>query len=159
MSQTVRVLFVCMGNICRSPMAEGVFQHMVNQAGLADKIHVDSAGTHSYHIGEEADDRTLAVLHKHNIPYDGRARHLSKNDAETFDYIVVMDNQNMGDALRLLGNSPKVRLFLSYANEQGLTNERVVDDPYYNGRFDATYALVTKGAQALLAHIRATHSL
>lgn len=159
MSQKVRVLFVCMGNICRSPMAEAVFQHLVNQAGLADKIHVDSAGTHQYHIGEEADERTLAVLAKHNIPYNGRARHLSKADIEAFDYIVVMDSQNMSDAIRLLDNNPKVRLLLSYANAQGVTKERFVDDPYYNGRFEATYHLVTQGAQALLAHIRTTHGL
>jgi protein-tyrosine phosphatase len=148
-----------MGNICRSPMAEAVFQHMVNAADLADKIHVDSAGTHAYHVGEQADPRTLEVLHKNSIPYQGRARRLNKADLEAFDYIVVMDAQNLNDAQRIVGHSPKVHLFLSYANAQGTTHERIVDDPYYNGDFDATYTLVTQGAQALLAHIRQTHQL
>ncbi len=159
MSQPIRVLFVCMGNICRSPMAEAVFRHMVNAAGLTDKIHVDSAGTHAYHVGEQADPRTLEVLRKNNISYQGHARRLNPTDLETFDYILVMDAQNLSDAQRIIGHNPKMRLFLSYANAQGITHERIVDDPYYNGDFDATYALITQGAQALLAHIRQAHQL
>ncbi len=109
--------------------------------------------------GNKPDPRTLEVLRKHSIPYHGRARRLSKADLEAFDYIVVMDNQNINDAQRVVGPNNKVHLFLSYANAQGTTHEKIVDDPYYNGDFDATYALVTQGAQALLAHIRQTHQL
>lgn len=153
----VRVLFVCMGNICRSPMAEAVFQHMVNEAGLSDKIIVDSAGTHGYHVGEHADSRTLDVLHQQNIPYNGRARRFTKADVETFDYVLAMDYENLHGMDRIAGASPKIRLFLSYANEAGLTSQREVPDPYYDGTFQRVYDLVTLGAKALLDDIKRTH--
>lgn len=159
MSNKVRVLFVCMGNICRSPMAEAVFQHKVSQAGLADKIQVDSAGTGSWHIGEAAHRGTLDVLKRYNIPYNGRARQLARRDAEAFDYIVVMDEENLEDSRRMIGPTPNLKLFMSYANAAGTTDVREVPDPYYNGKFDEVYALVDKGADALLAHIRKVEGL
>lgn len=156
---SVRVLFVCLGNICRSPMAEAVFQQKVEQAGLSDSITVDSAGTGSWHIGEPAHSGTLEVLKRHGIPYDGRARQLRRSDAEAFDYIVVMDEENLEDARRVLGAHPNLRLFLSYANTTGATKTSEVPDPYYTGQFDAVYALVSTGADALLAHIRKAEGL
>src|SRR5689334_2678843 len=85
-TKVIRVLFVCMGNICRSPMAEAVFQHMVNEAGLSSKFSLDSAGTGGWHAGETAHRGTLNVLKDHNIPYDGRARQFIRADLDKFDY-------------------------------------------------------------------------
>jgi protein-tyrosine phosphatase len=151
----IRVLFVCMGNICRSPMAEAVFQEMVNKAGLADRIQVDSAGTSRGHEGEKAHHGTLNVLDRNNIMYNGRSRPLLSRDLDAFDYIVTMDKDNLETAQRICGGAhAKVTMFLSYANRAGLTRVTEVPDPYYTGGFDEVYKLVTLGCQALLDHIR-----
>lgn len=156
----IRVLFVCLGNICRSPMAEGVFQHMVNEAGLGDHFLIDSAGTSGYHNGEPAHSGTLRILSRHNIPYNGRSRRFSPRDADQFDYVLAMDSDNLRDMQRLVGGRrDNLTLFLSYANRAGLTDVREVPDPYYDGRFEEVYQLVTQGSRALLDHIRAEHGL
>lgn len=155
----IRVLFVCLGNICRSPMAEAVFAHKVREAGLADKIAVDSAGTGQWHIGERANPGTLRVLARENIPYDGRARLLVPEDRDRFDYIMTMDAQNLADVQALFGNGTgraKVAPLLSYAPE---TDTDDVPDPYYNGKFDLVYELVTRGTDGLLATIRRERGL
>lgn len=154
----VKVLFVCMGNICRSPMAEGVFQHLVKNAGLEEQISIDSAGTSAYHVGEPAHKGTRQVLAKHNIPYDGRARHFIPEDFEHFDYILVMDKSNLRDVLaQKRGESAAVvKLFLDYGKGH---NETEVPDPYYDGRFDYVYDLVQNAGRGLLAAIRADHKL
>lgn len=170
----IKVLMVCAGNICRSPMAEAVFADLVDQAGLSDKITVDSAGTGSWHVGESADRRTLAVLRQHKIPYNGRARQLTLSDVEQFDYILAMDTENLSGVeyyvkrQREAANTnlsqqdrklPEVNLFLHYANVAGTRTEREVPDPYYNNKFDLVYDLVLAGSKALLDHIRKTHNL
>lgn len=154
----VKVLMVCMGNICRSPMAEAVFRHKVALAGLTDQITIDSAGTHRYHIGERAHPGTLSVLKHHGIDYDGRARHFKAADFEQFDYVLAMDRENYDD-IRMVGDGDNLHMFLSFANAAGLTSMREVPDPYYDGRFEEVYTLVNQGADALLAHIRKTHNL
>ena len=153
----IKVLFVCLGNICRSPMAEGVFQHLVKQAGLEDQIEVDSAGTGGWHVGDLAHPGTRKVLQKHNIPYDGRARQFTSSDLDQFDYVLAMDASNLANLQRY--HKGNVQLFLHYANQEGTVGDREVPDPYYDGRFDEVYDLVSKGAAALLAHIREEHNL
>ncbi len=156
----IRVLFVCLGNICRSPMAEGVFADLVQQAGLAEKIEVDSAGTSGWHEGERAHSGTLDVLKRNGIVYNGRSRQFLQRDIEDFDYIVTMDRSNFRDVMRALnGVHPKVTMFLHYANEAGLTSVQEVPDPYYTGGFDEVFALVKQGSSALLEHIRRHHQL
>ncbi|GAB4529784.1 MAG: low molecular weight protein-tyrosine-phosphatase [Anaerolineae bacterium] len=157
----INVLFVCAGNICRSPMAEAVFQHMVNEAGLSDQIQSDSAGTGDWHVGELAHVGTRNVLKKHNIPYNGRARQFIQRDLSQFDYVVVMDAANMRGVERYIrpDDRAKVHMFLEFANTAATTPVKEVPDPYYDGRFDEVYDLVTLGAAALLAHIRAEHNL
>ena len=157
---TVRVLFVCLGNICRSPMAEAVFRHLVEQAGLGDQIVVDSAGTSDYHLGERAHHGTRAVLGAHGIEYDGRARQVTPDDFEQFDYILAMDNDNLAALRRTAPPETRavIRRFLDFADGVG-THE--VPDPYYYGQaeFEYVYQLVRRGAEGLLAHIRAEKGL
>jgi protein-tyrosine phosphatase len=156
----IKVLFVCSGNICRSPMADAVFQNMVNQAGLGDKIYVDSAGTGPWHVGELAHSGTRKVLKKHGIDYRGRSRQIQRADMSDFDYVLAMDSYNMAE-MKSLVNKPKAELamFLSYAQNAKTTNVKDVPDPYYTGGFDRVYELVEKGSAALLDHIRAEHNL
>lgn len=154
----VNVLFVCLGNICRSPMAEAVFRHLVLESGLADKIKIDSAGTASYHAGESAHRGTLQILQKHGIVHKGRSRQLTHDDFYEYDYILAMDRSNLRNIRALIPDDSEatVAMFLDYAN--GLKT-REVPDPYYNGRFDEVYDLVTKGAAGLLAAIRENHGI
>jgi len=157
----INVLFVCAGNICRSPIADAVFQQMVKEAGLENDIMVDSAGTGSWHVGETAHRGTREVLKRHNIPYDGRARQIRQRDFSDFDYVLTMDQANWNNIQHYINpdSDTEVAMFLSYANAKGRLAEDEVPDPYYNGRFDAVYDLVSKGCQALLDHIRQEHNL
>jgi protein-tyrosine phosphatase len=158
----IRVLFVCLGNICRSPMAEGVFAHQVAQAGLSDQFQIDSAGTSDWHKGETAHKRTLSLLKARSIPYDNRSRPLSVADAEAFDVIVVMDGENLRDTKRLFQGSkhaPEIRLFLQDAFDAGLVKVTEVPDPYYTDRYEEVYALVDEGSKALLARLRREHGI
>ncbi len=147
----ISVLFVCMGNICRSPTAEGVFRHYVNEAGLADRIEADSAGTHAYHIGEPPDRRAVAAAERRGVALaEIRARRVSDEDFERFDYIIAMDEDNQ---MRLLDQAPdehrsKVALFLSYAS----VSETEVPDPYYGGAagFERVLDLVESASRGLL---------
>jgi protein-tyrosine phosphatase len=139
-------------------MAEGVFRQMVNNAALADKISVDSAGTGDWHVGEEPHKGTLAIFCKHNIAYNGVARQLTHEDFARFDYIIAMDRSN----LRTIRNqmpfdcNATIALLLDYAPT---LSTRDVPDPYYDGRFDEVYDLVSAGCQGLLAAIRHSHQL
>jgi protein-tyrosine phosphatase len=148
----VTVLFVCLGNICRSPMAEAVFRQLVMAAGLEDHIHVDSAGTGDWHVGEKAHDGTRQVLAKHNVPYDGRARQVMPADMAALDaYIIAMDQSNRKELQQRYGLHPRLFRLLDFATK---TDERDVPDPYYTGQFDEVYALVVDGCQGLLQQIR-----
>lgn len=156
----IRVLMLCMGNICRSPMAEAVFRHMVEQAGLSEKIVVDSAGTSGYHVGELADSRTLRTLERHHILYDGRSRKVCAEDFVRFDYILAMDRDNLRQIDHYLPTSQaKVTLFLSYAYHAGLLTYDEVDDPYYNNRFEETYETIRVGCKAFLDYLRERYQL
>ncbi|WP_129671037.1 low molecular weight protein-tyrosine-phosphatase [Candidatus Chloroploca sp. Khr17] len=155
--QPVRVLFVCMGNICRSPMAEALFRHLVVEAGLEEAFVVDSAGTGGWHAGEAPHYATSAVLKRHGIDVgDQRARRLKKEDSTTFDYIVAMDRENIATITQ---NHPaareRTRLLLDYVTDSPDISGGEVPDPYYSGAFEHVYELVEKGCRALLAHIRA----
>lgn len=152
----VSVLFVCMGNICRSPTAEGVFRHMVEQAGLAHAVRIDSAGTHDYHVGDPPDRRSSTYAATRGVDITGqRARHVAASDFEQFDYIVAMDHDNMArlKAICPLEHRHKLHLFMSFA--QGCDSD-VVPDPYYgNGEgFKRVYDYVECASKGLLDALR-----
>jgi protein-tyrosine phosphatase len=147
----VKVVFVCLGNICRSPMAEGVFKHLVKEAGLQDKIHVDSCGTGGWHIGEAPHVGTQKVLAKHGVDYQHQARQLHQVDFDEADYLIAMDSDNLRDIMRTGSSGAEVAKLLDFA--KGI-EEADVPDPYYTGRFDEVYELVLAGSKGLLAHIR-----
>jgi len=146
----IHVLFVCTGNICRSPMAEAVFNHMVEQAGLSDRFQVASAATTSWEVGERPHPGTQLVLRNHKIPLSAakRAIQITARDYQQYDYILAMDAEN----LRHMHYSPKVRRLLEFAPHTG---QQDVPDPYYTGDFDYTYALISAACKNLLDDIRA----
>lgn len=142
----MKILFVCLGNICRSPMAEAVLRHLAAERGIADRIHVDSAGTGAWHAGETADPRTIATLQRQGIVCPGQARQLTTQDFTDFDLIVAMDDQNLRDITRWPGaRKEKVRIF----------TEGGIGDPYYGGPrgFDSMYYQIDEGCRAILAEI------
>lgn len=152
----IRTLFVCMGNICRSPTAEGVFRELVRDAGLQDRIETDSCGTIRYHQGKAPDSRAQEAALARGIDIsDLRARQLDPYDYGEFDYLLAMDRDNMS---YLVEHSPeryreRLHLFLDFAPD---ASAREVPDPYYGGTdgFDLVLDLVKLGARGLLAHIR-----
>lgn len=152
----VKVLFVCMGNICRSPTAHGVFENMVNDSGLVRSIEIDSAGTHAYHVGEPPDRRAQQTASRRGIRMDHlRARQVEMSDFDYFDYILAMDEDNL-TILRSMCPShqqDKVRLFLEFAQQR---HETEVPDPYYGGPsgFDFVFDLVDEASSGLLEHIK-----
>src|SRR5688500_1630475 len=107
-----RVLFVCLGNICRSPLAEGVFLHLVKEAGLTDRFEVASAGTGEWHIGERPDSRSIAVARRHGVELPSRARQVESKDLHTFDHVIAMDRENLRDLKRLAGAGAKADIRL-----------------------------------------------
>lgn len=157
----VKVLMVCMGNICRSPMAHGYFEHLVREAGLDMQIQVDSAGTHAYHVGNPPDTRAQQTARRRGIDLSGqRARQAMREDFHTFDYVLAMDRDNHALLADLCpeGQEHKLRLFLEFAPQ---LTEREVPDPYYGGAegFERVFDMVEAAAAGLLAEIRSRHGI
>lgn len=155
----VKVLFVCMGNICRSPTAEAVFRRQVAEAGLEDEIHIDSAGTHDYHIGEPPDPRTRQAARLRGYDMSAlRGRQVSRSDFRDFDYVLAMDGANLSILRRLQPEDAKgdLGLFLEYATRH---DAREVPDPYYGGEegFERVLDMVEDASEGLLRHIRKHH--
>lgn len=157
----VSVLFVCMGNICRSPTAEGVFRHLVRQEKLEDIILTDSAGTHAYHVGNPPDNRALAAAERRGIElHDLRARRVSPEDFDLFDYVLAMDQDNYENLSAICppGYETRLRMFMDYAPHLPIGE---VPDPYYGGvsGFERVIDMVEEAAKGLLEEIRSKHSV
>ena len=155
----VKVLFVCLGNICRSPTAEGVFRTLVEREGLADAIGIDSAGTGAYHVGEAPDPRTQQAAKTRGFDLSRqRARQAVGADFNRFDYVLAMDRDNFRNLQRICppGYTGHLGLFLEFAPRLGATD---VPDPYYGGPngFETVLDMVEEAARGLLDHIRETH--
>ena len=143
---------VCLGNICRSPMAEAIFSKMVAESDLADQINVDSAGTGTWHIGEQACYGTRNVLAQHGYNYSGRARQVTADDmADPNGMIIAMSSENLRDLRNRFGDHPRQYRLLDFAEKSDV---RDVPDPYYEGNFDYVYDLIEDGCRGLLKSIQ-----
>lgn len=159
-SDTTRtsVLFVCLGNICRSPVAEGVFAHLVAEAGLTERFEVASAGTGAWHVGEEPDARAAMVATQHGVTLRSRARQITEADVLHFDYVIAMDRENLRNIQRMVdasGSDAHVHLLREF---DPLTEGEAGDvpDPYYGGAsgFETVYEMVNRSCEVLLDRIR-----
>lgn len=155
---TFRVLLVCMGNICRSPTAEGVLRSFIRDNNLGDKVEVDSAGTHGYHVGEAPDSRTqrAAMVRGYNLS-QLRARKVARQDLDYFDLILAMDKSNLDNLLRLATpeQQDRIKLFMDYSKN---FDDEEVPDPYYGlgHGFDLVLDMVEDASKGLIEEIRKT---
>ena len=148
----INVLFVCMGNICRSPMAEAIFRDMVAQRQLADRFEIKSAGTGSWHSGERPHRGTRETLSRHGIdPTNLIAKQVTQTDLDRADYVVAMDNENLSELHSWQIDNRKLSRLLDYATD---LNVRDVPDPYYDGRFELVFELCRIGSEGLLKRIQ-----
>ena len=159
--RNISVLFVCMGNICRSPTAQGVFERLVEEHRLSGTIEIDSAGTHAYHVGECPDARATAAAMNRGVDLSSQqARRVSPDDFERFDYVLAMDNDNYEILAASCppGLESRLRLFLEFAPE---LEAREVPDPYYGGGsgFERVLDMIEQASKGLLADIRQQHGL
>ena len=161
MKQKVSVLFVCMGNICRSPTAHAVFRKLVQEEGLQDQVVIDSAGTHAYHVGNPPDARSMQTAVARGIQMDDlRARKVDFSDLIEFDYILTMDGDNHQILMDMapMDLQAKVKLFMDFAPDFG---QNYVPDPYYGGAegFENVFDMVEAASRGLLTHIKQNQQL
>jgi len=153
LSQRIRICFVCLGNIIRSPLSENLFRHLAEQAGAGARYEVSSAGTSSYHTGEPPDARMRRVAARHGLQYDGRSRQFLRQDFDRFDLVVGMDQENRSD-LRRLARTPEDEAMIHTLREYDPHGgpRAGVPDPYYGGidGFEETYAIIERSCQSLL---------
>jgi protein-tyrosine phosphatase len=156
MTQESSVLFVCLGNICRSPMAEGIFRHLLDREGYTDRFRVDSAGTGGWHVGESPDIRSVRTAAARGVTLGGHSRQVRPEDFRSFDYIVAMDRDNLRELEELrrgVGGEAALYLLREFDPEGEPGAE--VPDPYYGGPrgFDDVFDMVERSCQGLLRHI------
>lgn len=161
--RTLSVLFVCLGNICRSPLAEGVFLELLEEEGLDHRVDVDSAGTGAYHVGESPDPRSVDVARRNGVTLRGSARQVVDEDLERFDYVVAMDRSNLRNVEGLAagsGASAALHLLREFDPEAS-DGDRDVPDPYYGGPdgFDRVYEMVERSCRTFLDVLRDEHDL
>lgn len=154
--EKVRVLFVCLGNICRSPLGAAILKNKIKSNGMASWVEVDSCGTSNYHIGDNADPRTIANASRNGVPIEHCARQLSKEDLEKFDFIFAMDRSNYHNILRLAnGNDArqKVKLMREFDPEQ---KGGEVPDPYHGNEddFEEVFQILDRATSNFIAHLR-----
>ncbi|KAI9230372.1 MAG: phosphotyrosine protein phosphatase I superfamily [Piptocephalis tieghemiana] len=149
-----RILFVCLGNICRSPMAEAVFRQMVLDRGLEKDFDIDSAGTAAYHVGDTPDSRSVACCKKHGVPVNHRGRQVTKADFTSFTHLLCMDESNLRD-LRATAPKSKDIAHVGLLGDFDPKGDRIIKDPYYGATdgFERNFHQVTRSCSAFLAHL------
>jgi protein-tyrosine phosphatase len=153
MKEKTSVMFVCMGNICRSPTAHAVMQYQIDEQGLSNQFIIESSGTHAYHVGEPADRRAQQTAAKHGVDMsDLRAQKISVNDYDNFDWILVMDHENLElvEYYAPSGSTAQCRLLMDFA--EGYEDQKIVPDPYYGGSegFENVYSMVDQACAGFL---------
>jgi protein-tyrosine phosphatase len=159
----VRILFVCMGNICRSPTAEGVMRALLREEGLETTVELDSAGTGGWHAGEPPDARATEAARRRGVVLEGAARQVTPADFDDFDLLVAMDRENLRELLAIAPSeegAEKVRLLREFDPASADAGDLDVPDPYYGGErgFERVLELVTAACRGLLADVRASFS-
>jgi protein-tyrosine phosphatase len=158
----VRICFVCLGNICRSPTAEGVMRKLVHEAGLGHEIEIDSAGTGDYHVGEPPDRRARSAARERGVELGGRARQFLPGDFARFELVVAMDRENLSNLQRIAPDAAAAqKLHLLRAFDPSAPKGAAVPDPYYGGErgFDQVLEIVFAACRGLLAEVRKRHAL
>jgi protein-tyrosine phosphatase len=152
----VRILFVCMGNICRSPLAENVFRHLANARGVMDQFDIDSAGTGGWHAGEPPDHRMQATARARGVMMIGRARQVRTEDFERYDLLLCADEDNRRNLLKIGAPKIKTRLLLEFHPDVSV---REVPDPYYGegDGFERVFDLCEAACRGLLEHLKGSH--
>ena len=152
----ISVCFVCLGNICRSPTAEGVMLKKLKDHNLQDAIVIDSAGTSAYHVGERADARSRECAHKRGYELPSRARQFTKQDFEQFDYIIAMDQSNRQNLLQSSHEEQRQKIFMFRQFEEGMNSTSDVPDPYYGGPsgFDNVLDICERGCDGLIEFLK-----
>lgn len=155
----IRVCFVCLGNICRSPTAEAVFLELIEREGLRDRFEVDSAGTGDWHVGERAHGDTRAAARERGVEVASIARQFVSRDFARFDYVIAMDHPNLEALERIAdtASSAKIHLFRDFDPESPKGSD--VPDPYFSGGFGGVYEICEAAASGLLAELKTTHGL
>lgn len=148
----IKILFVCLGNICRSPMAEFVFKDMIQKMGIDNEFYVESAATSSEEVGNSVHYGTIDKLKKEGIKiYDRKSKQIKKSDYDKFDYIIGMEKRNIDGILRIVGSDEENKIYrlLDFSN-----NPRDIADPWYTGNFNVTYDDIVEGCQALIKKLQ-----
>ncbi|TYP93373.1 protein tyrosine phosphatase [Fodinibius salinus] len=150
-----KICFVCLGNICRSPTAEGIFQHLIDEAGLSEFFEIDSAGTSAYHIGESANSKSQRTANKYGITLHSKARQFNASDLENFDLVLAMDNENFNNVCQMADehHQSKIRRMRDFDPDPG---NREVPDPYHGGAegFENVFQIVKRSCQQLIDELR-----
>lgn len=151
-----KICFVCLGNICRSPTAEGVFQHLVNEEGLENFFEIDSSGTSAYHIGESPNSKSQQIANQHGVQLNSRARQFERSDLDYFDLILAMDHENLDNVHRLDGQGTYDDKILLLRNFDPEPEDGAVPDPYYGGirGFERVYEVIERSSRHLLDELK-----
>ncbi|NQZ78967.1 MAG: low molecular weight phosphotyrosine protein phosphatase [Ekhidna sp.] len=154
-----KILFVCLGNICRSPLAEAIFHQKIKEEGLEEYLGCDSAGTANYHVGEKPDPRTIAIANKHGIPVDHQGQQFKRVHGEVFDYLVAMDQSNYNNMISELGGEKDSLLLMRDFDPRGKGED--VPDPYYGGTdgFEKVYQILDRSLDEFMKYLKDTHGL